>query len=175
MRFVKKAVQFFIIESRWMLMFFYIGLIFAQGIYCVKFCEQVIGLFASFNQITDTDILVAVLNLLDMLMIANLIKMIVSGSYQIFIERLHQEHHDKISSGELKVKMGTSLIGVSGINLLQNFLDPSKVPQNILIAKCGIHLVFLVSAIGLAYIEFLHDKGRALEGLGEEKRIEKLF
>ena len=101
-------------------------------------------------------------------MIANLIKMIVAGSYQTFIEKLDNDHSEKVTSGALKIKMGSSLVGVSGINLLQTFINPSSISTRDIILKCAIHLIFLISAMGLAYIEFLHDKGKSLTGSTHE-------
>ena len=160
---IKKIIQFPIFESRWILIFFYLGLIAVQGLYCVKFCEKVVDVFRHFQVTTEQDFLLIILNLLDMLMIANLIKMIVAGSYQTFIEKLDNDHSEKVTSGALKIKMGSSLVGVSGINLLQTFISPANVSIKQVVMKCSIHLIFLVSAIGLAYIEFMHEKGKCME------------
>ena len=68
----KKIIQFPIFESRWILMVFYLGLIVAQVGYCAKFCQKVIEVFHGFTSSTESDFLLIVLNLLDMVMIANL-------------------------------------------------------------------------------------------------------
>ena len=115
-----------------------------------------------FWHLTDSEFLMVVLNLLDMLMVATLIKMIVSGSYQTFVEKVPNNHTEKTTSGALKIKMGASLVGVSSINLLQTFIDPSTVTLRDIAVKCGIHIIFLISTLGLAYIEYLHDLGKSL-------------
>jgi len=160
---LKQIIQFPIFESRWILMVFYLGLIVAQIGYCAKFCEKVVEVFHGFRAASESDFLLIVLNLLDMVMIANLIKMIVSGSYQTFIEKLDSDHSEKVSSGALKIKMASSLVGVSAINLLQTFINSAHVTVQEVVLKGSIHLLFLVSAIGLAYIEFLHEKGKQFE------------
>jgi uncharacterized protein (TIGR00645 family) len=160
---LKKIIQFPIFESRWILMVFYLGLIVAQVGYCAKFCEKVFEVFNNFRGASESDFLLIVLNLLDMVMIANLIKMIISGSYQTFIEKLDNDHSEKVSSGALKIKMASSLVGVSAINLLQTFINTAHVTIQEVVLKGSIHLLFLVSAIGLAFIEYLHEKGRTLD------------
>ena len=100
--------------------------------------------------------MLAILGLIDITMIANLIKMIISGSYQSFVEKMPNDHSEKMSSGMLKVKMGTSLIGVSSIHLLQAFINAAQISSREIIVKVGIHLVFLLSTVGLAYIDYLH-------------------
>ena len=155
---IKKIIQFVIFESRWILLFFYLGLIAVQILYCFKFLEKLWELFHKFGAADETLFLIGVLDLLDIAMIAALIKMIVSGSYQTFIEKLNNDHVEKVTSGALKIKMAASLVGVSGINLLQLFMNPANSTNKEIVAKSCIHLIFLVSAMGLTFIEYLHSK-----------------
>lgn len=159
----KKLIQFPIFESRWLLMLFYLGLIAAQCLYCIKYVQTLGELFVHFYSMTTSDVLLAVLELLDMVLIANLIKMVISGSYQSFIEKLSNDHTEKVTSGALKIKMATSLVMVSGINLLQPFINTAGTPMRDIVIKCCLHLIFLTSAIGLAYIEYLHEKCKMFE------------
>jgi len=53
------------------------------------------------------------LHAVDIVMIANLVKMIITGSYHSFIDKTHNEEIEKVSSGMLKVKMSTSILGVT--------------------------------------------------------------
>lgn len=154
---MKKFIEKLIFQSRWILVPFYLGLIIAQVFYCVKFVETVVELCKTFRGLDETALMLLVLTLIDITMIANLIKMIICGSYQTFVDKIDHDHSEKVSSGMLKVKMGSSLIGVSSIHLLQNFINSAGVSNRDLIAKCSIHLIFLVSTIGLAYIDYLHN------------------
>lgn len=160
---LKKVIQFPIFESRWVLWVFYIGLVVIQCGYCVKFCEDIAAALAQYKQTTREDWLIIVLGFLDMAMIANLICMIVRGSYQSFIERLPGDVGEKFSSSDLKVKMATSLIVVSGINLLKSAVDIPHVPLNIWVAQGVIHLIFVASAVGLGFINYLHQKNKESE------------
>jgi uncharacterized protein (TIGR00645 family) len=113
--------------------------------------------------LSTSDVLLAVLELVDMVLIGNLIKMVVSGSYQSFIEKLSNDHAEKVTSGALKIKMATSLVLVSAISLLQPFINTAGTPIRDIIIKVTLHLVFVTSAIGLAYIEYLHEKSKVFE------------
>lgn len=108
--------------------------------------------------------MLAVLGLIDITMIANLIKMIITGSYQSFVSKIENDDTERVSSGYLKVKMGGSLVGVSSIHLLQAFINTSSVTPTELIAKCAIHLIFLVSTMGLSYIDYLHSVAKYSHG-----------
>jgi len=152
---MKSFIEGIVFNSRWLLLPFYLGLIVAQMFYCICFCQTVWHLCTTFGSMDETSLMLVVLTLIDITMIANLIKMIIVGSYQTFIEKISNDHSEKISSGLLKVKMGSSLIGVSSIHLLQSFINPSASNREIII-KCSIHMIFLISTMGLAYIDYLH-------------------
>lgn len=163
---VSKIIQFPIVQCRWFLMIFFFGLIIAQGVYCVKYFQTIYDLVqhGNFWHLKTEQVMMAVLELVDMVLIALLIYMAIVGSYENSIGRLHRgnEEHEFMSSGSLKIKMASSLVMVSGINLLQPFLDDTTHWSDI-IKKCAIHLIFLTSALGLAYIEYLHEKCHTLE------------
>ena len=164
----KRIVEFLIFQSRWLLVPFYLGLVVAQTLYCYQFCVSLWDMAHHFLQLKDTEIM---LGLIDITMIANLIKMIISGSYQSFVDKLSNDHSEKVSSGLLKVKMGTSLIGVSSIHLLQAFINASQVSNREVIIKVAIHCVFLFSTLGLAYIDYLHCLGaKAIESHDQETK-----
>lgn len=152
----KDFVEGILYESRFLLVPFYLGLIVAQVIYCYKFTLSLWELCHSFRGMSETELMLAVLTLIDITMIANLIKMIISGSYQSFVEKMEKDHSEKISSGYLKVKMGTSLIGVSSIHLLQAFINSAQVSTREIVVKSAIHLIFLISTIGLARVDYWH-------------------
>ena len=147
-----------IFSSKWILIIFYSGLVIAQAFYCVKFCQEIWHLLHDFWHVTENEFMLMVLTLIDITMIANLIKMIITGSYQSFIERVDTRGVSNISSGLMKVKMGASLIGVSSIHLLQVFLNPNNSTTREIYSKCGIHALFLLSTIGLAIIYNLSVK-----------------
>lgn len=153
-------IRAIIFGSKWLLVPFYFGLIIAQCFYCFQFTCEIVHLCKTFMLLTETAMMLAILNLLDITMVANLIKMIIAGSYNNFVEHdLNDHSSEKISSGMLKVKMGSSLIGVSSIHLLKVFIDPSgEKSEHEIFIKCGIHVLFLISTLALAYINYLHEK-----------------
>ena len=58
----------------------------------------------------------------------------------------------------LKVKMSTSLIGVSSIHLLQSFINSEHSNWEDLKKQLVIHGTFLVGALILSVIDYLHEK-----------------
>jgi len=87
--------------------------------------------------------------------------MVCTGSYQSFVDKV-SENTEKVSSGLLKVKMATSLIGITSIHLLQVFIKPPTNNRELYI-KIGTHIVFLLSAIALGWIDTIHSKSELME------------
>jgi uncharacterized protein (TIGR00645 family) len=51
----------------------------------------------------------------------------------------------------LKVKLGTAIIGTSSIHFLKTFVNARAYDEKTLLAQTGIHLMFLISALAIAY------------------------
>lgn len=159
MKKIKVFLEDTIFASRWLLLPFYLGLTIALAIYCFRFCLTLWELIINFHGMEENLVMLSVLTLIDITMVANLIKMIIIGSYHNFVEPIDADHTEKVSSGLLKVKMGSSLIGVSSIHLLQAFINSQSQTKRELFIKCSIHLIFVVSTVALAFIDYLHEKG----------------
>lgn len=159
----RNIVHFFIFETRWILIPFYLKLVWTLFFFLYRFI---------FGEVGSEDV-VRVLQDVDVVMIANLVKMIITGSYTSFVDKTHVSTIEKISSSALKVKMATSLIGVSSIHLLQQFLkEPETMHDwNFLIKLITIHVVFLAGALILSVIDLFHAKAEALHPESHEPSI----
>jgi uncharacterized protein (TIGR00645 family) len=58
-----------------------------------------------------------------------------------------------VNASVLKVKLATAIIGISSIHLLKTFINAHAYDAKTLIAQSGIHMVFLISALAIAYTE----------------------
>jgi len=65
--------------SRWLQLPLYLGLITEQCVYVYFFCRELIELILEVNNITETDIMLMVLSLIDVVVISNLIFMVIVG------------------------------------------------------------------------------------------------
>ncbi|MBS1218308.1 MAG: hypothetical protein H6R21_1441, partial [Proteobacteria bacterium] len=73
-----------IFMSRWLQAPLYIGLIVAQGIYVWQFWTELIHLIGmlTVKNITETEIMLIVLGLIDVVMISNLLVMVIVGGWE---------------------------------------------------------------------------------------------
>lgn len=143
--------------SRWLQAPLYFGLILAQGIYVYHFMVELWHLFEKSTHITETQIMLTVLGLIDVVMIANLLIMVIVGGYETFVSRLNlQGHPDQpewlshVNAGVLKVKLATALIGISSIHLLKSFINADNISDKAIVWQVLIHLTFIISALALA-------------------------
>ena len=119
--------------------------------------------------LNETVIMLVVLGLIDVVMISNLLIMVIVGGYETFVSRLGLEDHpdqpewlSHVNASVLKVKLATAIIGISSIHLLRTFIyagslgkPDSPFTTEGVMWQAIIHSVFIVSAVGIAYVEKL--------------------
>jgi uncharacterized protein (TIGR00645 family) len=119
------------------------------------------------TKLNETVIMLVVLGLIDVVMISNLLIMVIVGGYETFVSRLGLESHpdqpewlSHVNASVLKVKLATAIIGISSIHLLRTFIEAGYVgttkstyTETGIILQTVIHSVFILSAIGIAYVD----------------------
>ena len=170
---IEHGMEMIIFWSRWLQSPIYLGLIVAQILYCYKFAKEVMHLVLMTESSTETQFLLVVLTLVDIAMVANLITMVVIGGYATFVSKLdiknsddRPEWLDHIDPGAIKVKLASSLVGISSIHLLKSFInvgDPAyatsgqgtPITHTDILWQVIIHMTFVVSTLLLAFSEFI--------------------
>ena len=168
-----KYLESFIFASRWIQAPLYIGLIVAQVVYCWLFMVELSHLVHSaFDtaHLSETDVMLVVLGLIDVVMIANLLIMVIVGGYETFVSRLDLEDHpdqpewlSHVNAGVLKIKLSTAIIGISSIHLLKSFINAANLSDHTLLWQVVIHLVFLASALVMALVDKTMTQTLALQ------------
>ncbi|MEW7867248.1 TIGR00645 family protein [Aeromonas diversa] len=148
--------------SRWLQLPIYLGLIVVQGVYAWKFLASLWELLQNLTRLTETEIMLSVLALIDVVMIANLLLMVTVGGYETFVSRLRiQNHPDQpewlghVNASVLKVKLSMAIISISSIHLLQTFINASRLDEHTIKWQLFIHLAFLLSAAAIAFTDKL--------------------
>jgi uncharacterized protein (TIGR00645 family) len=60
-----------------------------------------------------------------------------------------------VNASVLKVKLATAIIGISSIHLLKTFINAANYDLKVLMWQTIIHIVFLLSALAIAYTDKL--------------------
>lgn len=181
-----KAFENFIEEiifaSRWLQAPVYVGLILGTGLYVYKFFVELLHLAQHVNEAeyTEIKVMLSILGLVDMTMVMNLLIIVIVGGYSIFTSRIDfSEHEDRphwldhMDAGILKIKLATSLASISGVHLLRTFIDihseAEKGDFQSVIIEIVIHLVFIISALLLSWVErILHESHYSAHKLEKE-------
>jgi uncharacterized protein (TIGR00645 family) len=153
-----------VFASRWLQAPLYFGLIVAQAVYVYHFSVELMHLVQNTQTVTETQIMLVVLGLIDVVMIANLLLMVIVGGYETFVSRLYLEGNpdqpewlEHVNAGTMKVKLSMSLIGISSIHLLKTFIEAPNLTQQTMMWQVIIHLTFVVSALCMAYTNRLME------------------
>jgi uncharacterized protein (TIGR00645 family) len=167
---IENVVEYLVFASRWIQAPVYLGLIFGGILYVYKFMEELTRLALNVQTYTEVEVMLGVLGLIDISMVMNLLVIVVIGGYSIFTSRIdfdEQEDRphwiDNLDADRLKVKLATSLASISGVHLLKTFIDIHSETETgsfqALNFEIIIHLVFIVSALILAWIAKILDHG----------------
>lgn len=148
----------FIFWSRWLQAPLYVGLIGVQGVYVYEFIKGFFRLVMNATHLNETAIMLSVLDLIDVVMIANLLVMVIIGGYESFVSRLKLKNHpdepewlDHVNAGTMKIKLAVALISISAIHLLKTFINPAPYTSNQILWQVVIHMTFVVSALLMAF------------------------
>lgn len=178
----KSILANLIFGSRWLQVPLYLGLIAAQAVYVVLFLKELAHLVANALTFSELQIMLIVLALIDVVMISNLLVMVIVGGYETFVSRLKLEGHpdqpdwlDHVNASVLKIKLAMAIIGISSIHLLKTFIEAGSLGQpGAKYTEAGvmwqtiIHLSFIASAVGIAWVDRLGQP--AFAALEERKR-----
>ncbi len=162
-----RPLPLLIFSSRWLQLPLYVGLIVAQCVYVFLFVKELWHLISHAAEFGEQQIMLVVLGLIDVVMISNLLVMVIVGGYETFVSRLRLEGHpdnpewlSHVNSGVLKVKLAMAIIGISSIHLLRTFIEAgtiglpgARVTETGVLWQTIIHLAFIASAIGIAWVD----------------------
>ena len=129
--------------------------------------QELWHLISDVGHLSENDVMLLVLGLVDVVMIANLLIMVIIGGYETFVSRINLKNHpdqpewlSHVNANVLKVKLAMAIVGISSIHLLQTFINASNISSETMLWQTVIHLTFVISAVALAVIDrYLSPKG----------------
>nr|WP_247749186.1 MULTISPECIES: TIGR00645 family protein [unclassified Rhizobium] len=154
-------VERIILSSRWLLVIFYLGLAASLAMYALSFCYKFYKIAISVFSLEESDMILAMLGLIDAALVASLVVMVMISGYENFVSRFDEANEEddevsflgKLDSGSLKIKVASSIVAISSIHLLQVFLNMAQFETAQIMWMTLIHLAFVVSALMLGYLE----------------------
>src|SRR5262245_48285294 len=146
--------------SRWLLAPFYLGLAVSIVIVLIKFLEELYQIAMKAFSSTEADVIVGVLSLVDLALTGSLLLIVIFSGYENFVSKIdHSGHRDwpewmgAIDFTALKIKLLGSIVAISAIQLLRQFMELKSASDRDLWWYVVIHLVFVGSSVLLALAE----------------------
>ena len=165
-----RAVETLLFWSRWLLVPIYLGLAALLVLLGFVFLRELWRLALVIWTISENDMILATLTLVDLTLVASLVVMMVLSGYENYVSRIHiadgierPEWMGRVYETGLKIKLGGALVAISSIHLLKSFMNIETATNDELFWLVVIHLTFVVSTLLMAIIERISppklDKG----------------
>lgn len=158
----ERLLERFLFSSRWLLAPFYIALVFCVLVLLLKAMQELVHLVGHAFTATESDVILGVLALVDLTLTGSLIIIVIFSGYENFVSKIEEsEHKDwpewmgKIDFSGLKLKLLSSIVAISAIQVLKAFMNLKNVTDRELMWLVGIHMVFVLSGLLMAWSDRL--------------------
>ncbi|MDN3650538.1 TIGR00645 family protein [Reinekea marina] len=138
----------------------YLGLSLVLLALGIKFFEEVFHLFPKLFSLSEVDLILIVLSLVDIALVGGLIVMVMFSGYENFVSKLDIDENDEklswlgqLDANSLKNKVAASIVAISSIHLLKVFMDLKEKDPALIKWYVLIHLTFVASAFAMGYLD----------------------
>jgi uncharacterized protein (TIGR00645 family) len=163
MNWLGRAIEIVILQSRWLLIPFLLGLIVGLMALLFTFLVKVGGFLTLVGNASEEQVIVGVLKLVDLSLTANLLLIVICSGYENFVARVAGARRGRWPDGligigfaDLKQRLLGSILAIAAINVLEWFMDIDRNADNIKLAwVVGILLAFAVAMLLLAIADWV--------------------
>ena len=180
---IENLFEVLIFNSRWLLAPFYLGLIFGIVMLLIKFMQELIHALPNIFAASESEIVLAVLTLVDLSLVANLLLIVIFSGYENFVSKINTKGHEdrpewmgQLDFAGLKIKVVASIVAISAIELLKSFVNLSVLLKSggdtpaiwseadqAIAWKVGIHIILLFSGVLFAYMDNISERTHKLK------------
>lgn len=166
--------------ARWLLLPLYLGLALSLLFVVYKFVMTFYETVSSLSEMDLHGAFLEVLQLLDITLLGNLVVIIIFSGYENFVSKINVAESSvdrpawmgKVDYSGLKIKLIGSLVAISVIELLRDFMNPSELNTTQETWRVIIHITFVLSGVLFALMDYIADKRTAFELDVEKKDLE---
>lgn len=162
------GIEVILFRARFLLAPLYLGLVGALVLLCWRFVVEFYHIAQHIGEATAQTFTLELLALLDLTLLANLILMVIFAGYENFVSRIDVAAESKdrphwmgtIDFSGLKIKLIGSLVAISVIELLKDFIELAGEDQvgGGTKWRIVIHLTFVASGVLFALMDWIADK-----------------
>ena len=130
------------------------------------FVQELFHFVAHPFRATEAETILGVLTLIDLTFTGSLIVIVVFSGYENFVSKIDMaqtrdwpEWMSKIDFTGLKLKLMSSIVAISAIQLLKIFMDLKNISDREIAWYVGLHVVFVISGLVFALTDRLGETG----------------
>lgn len=164
---MEKILESLIFKARWLMAPFYLGLALSLVVLLIVFINEFINFFSGGIRFDETSIILLVLTLIDLSFTGNLLIMVIFSGYENFVSKIDVGHHEDkpkwmgtVDFSGLKLKLISSIVAISGIQLLKIFFDLKDYTREEIYLFIAVHLTFVISGVLLALMDYIAAKAK---------------
>jgi uncharacterized protein (TIGR00645 family) len=163
---IERLLERFLFASRWLLAPFYVMLVAALGVLLLKAAQELLHFVSHAITATESEVILGVLALIDLTLTGSLIVIVIFSGYENFVSRIDPgdtedwpEWMGKIDFAGLKLKLLSSIVAISAIQVLKAFMNVKNTSDRDLTWLVAIHIVFVVSGLVMALTDRFSEGG----------------
>jgi uncharacterized protein (TIGR00645 family) len=168
MRPVRRGFESVMFFSRWLLAPFLIGLVLTLLLLLYRFCVDFYEVVVQLPHASWHELIVGVLNMVDIVLTANLVLIIVFSGYENFLQKVDARDHadwpeglTAIDFGALKQRVMGSIAVIAAVDALAWYLDLEKNADSLKLTwVAAFPLVFVVAMLLMALADRLSQHPR---------------
>lgn len=163
---IERVLEKFLFASRWLLAPFYVALVFALAGLLFKAMQELFHFVTHVFWASESEVILGVLALVDLTFTGSLIVIVIFSGYENFVSKIDEANHKdwpewmgKIDFSGLKLKLLSSIVAISAIQVLKAFMNVNNISDRDLIWLVVIHVVFVLSGVVLALTDRISEAG----------------
>ena len=168
---VEHVVEILLFGGRWLLAPLYLGLLSSLVAIIYRFASELVDLCKITTKADLHELTLNILSLLDTVLLANLILIVIFAGYENFVSKINiaEGSEDRpawmgtVDYSGLKLKLIGSLVAISVIELLRDFMQTGDFSSHREIWRVTIHMTFVISGVLFALMDLLAGKQEALK------------
>ena len=159
---MERHIEAMLLSARWLLVPLYLALLLSLLAIYVMVGRELVHVATDILSISEAELVLTVLSVLDLVLVANLMVMVAVSSYESFVQRIEADEMakpewlGKMDAGNVKLKVSLAIVMISAINLLRGFVMDAGTER--LPTMAGVHIVFLASTLVIAVVERVRGK-----------------
>ena len=172
---IEQVVEKVLFGGRWLLAPLYVGLLLSLVPLIYRFFIEFLHLMEGVATLKMQEITLKILELLDVVLLGNLIIIVIFAGYENFVSKINVATDSvdrphwmgRVDYSGLKIKLIGSLVAISVIELLKDFMMEGAYDDKTQMWRIIIHVTFVISGVLFALMDFIADKREAVD-LGDK-------